>query len=122
MIEVKGIEQAKATINNIKNNVLRRAISKGSRAGCKILQAKAKQMAPKKTGALRQAIKVRALPRSRRYVGTQVTMKVYYGAFVNYGTKYITARRFLNKTTQDNKALAVKEALEIVVQELEKGK
>lgn len=96
----------------------KKAIRKGTRAGAKIVQAKAKLLAPRGTGALAKTIKVRALPRSKKWLGAMTRLlndgEVYYGGFVNYGTKRIKARRFLNAAADQTRASATSEALRVI--------
>jgi len=81
-----GLIGDKETIRKLKRLAsvdIRRALARGSRAGAKVLLPIARANAPilkhakkgRVKGALRNAIKVRATKRSRRYVGAVVTVR-----------------------------------------------
>lgn len=98
-----GHEDAVKALLELIPKRVKRGIRKGSRAGCKIVQAYAKTQVPVVTGLLRSEIKIRSLRRSRRFIGTQVTIRVaggkaYYGSFVELGTKKMAPRGFLKKS------------------------
>lgn len=84
----------------LKTTKMKAAVRKGTRAGAKLVQADAKQRFPRDTGAAARSLKVRALPRSRRWVGHQVTTKVFYAGHVEYGTKHIVAREKLKESAK----------------------
>jgi HK97 gp10 family phage protein len=91
---VSGVEEANLALEDFSKKTMARAVRKGSRAGCQVIAAAARATAPYRTGKLRAGIKVRALPRSRKYIGTRVTIdSVYYAPFVEYGTKHPGAAR-----------------------------
>jgi len=89
--KVTGDKELIAKLQTLRRAKLRAAVRKGSRRAAKIVQAEAKQLAPARTGALARAIRVRSIPRSRKWTGTQATFKVeggvYYGGFVEAGHK-----------------------------------
>ena len=62
----------------------------------KDLQTNIRKYTPVRTGDLRDSLKV--LPPLERpdYIRGEITM-LYYGEYVNYGTRYITPRRFIEK-------------------------
>jgi len=115
-----GEEQAITALEDFSKKKLRAAIRKGSRAGCKVIQAQARQTAPHRTGALAAGMKVRALPRSRKYVGTQVTLGVYYAAFIEYGLKnrHLVARHYMKNAANQEKVSALNTARDVIKQEL----
>jgi HK97 gp10 family phage protein len=91
-------EGDKALIRKLKSfepKVRNRALRKGLRAGSKVLKAEAVRLAPKKTGAVKRNIKVRAGKRSRRGITMEVRIgkegnykgDQCYGAFAEFGTK-----------------------------------
>jgi len=120
MTYISGIDNATLAINNFKNRKVKEAIRKGSRAGCKLIAEYAKATAPKRTGALAQGIKVRALPRSRKRVGTQVTLSIYYGAFVEFGTtkNKVPAQHYLEKAAEAMKGAAIQTARDVIAEVL----
>jgi HK97 gp10 family phage protein len=120
---VKGADKLQKKLASLMTKESKAALRKGTRAGCRIIQARAKEIAPVKTGALKRGIKVRALPRSKKWVGTQVTLadtgEVYYGAFLELGTKRIPAKHFMLNAANDTKAVAAKLALQVAKTEIE---
>ena len=112
-----GEREVKQALGRLKK-ATRAGIRKGTRAGAKIVAAVAKALAPKVTGGLARTIKVRALPRSRKWIGTMARLvndgAVYWGGFVNYGTKRIKARRFLNRAAEQTKTEATEEAIRVM--------
>lgn len=82
------IAELKALEPKVKNKICRQALRKAAKPVATV----AKQLAPKKTGQLRKAIKVRAMKRSRRGVGIEVLTgkdffqgDQFYGAFQEFG-------------------------------------
>jgi HK97 gp10 family phage protein len=70
------------------------AMQTGAKKALEPVQKTARAIAPKKTGRLRKAIRIRVLKRSRRRVGARVTVgsldsmfkgRTFYGAFQEYG-------------------------------------
>src|ERR1700722_1928559 len=60
--------------------VVKAAIRKATRAAAKEIASVVKSKAPSETGQLRAAVKVRALSRSRKWIGAVVTVQVPYGS------------------------------------------
>ena len=122
MSDTREVKQALARLKK----TAKAAIRKGTRAGAKIVQAKAKALAPVVTGRMRKTIKVRALPRSRKWVGTICRLvndgDVFYGGFVNYGTVRIKPRGFLNDAADDTRKSATNEAIKIIADAINKAK
>jgi len=100
-VTVSGDKELIALLEKTKTTTAKAAIRKGSRAGSKVVLAQAREEVPQRTGQLRSSLKVRALPRSRRFIGTQVQMQVHYGSFVELGTKHQKAWHFLKHATQE---------------------
>lgn len=79
------------------------------RAGAKYILGIAKQLAPKDTGALAKALKVRAGKRKKDHIRINIVSAknqgsnmnsgdMYYGAFVEYGTSHMPAQSFLRNS------------------------
>lgn len=125
-VTVKGTENLVRKLQTLKKTQSKKAIRKGSRAGCKLVQAEAKANVPVRTGALRKEIKVRALGRkAKKWTGTQVTTKVeggptYYGGFVELGTKKMAARHFIKRAFQSVKGSAEQAFIEGIRSEIDK--
>ena len=95
-VRIEGAKEIEKALKQLTKAQGRAAIRKGCRAGAKITQRAAKQIAPRKTGLLAKSIKVRAIKRSRTKVGVMVTTgsssnlftgKTFYGAFQEWGWK-----------------------------------
>ncbi len=109
---VKGSEELIGKLRKLRTTEAKAAIRKGTRAGAKIVQAEAKSNAPVKSGALKQAVKVRSWPRSRRWTGTMINTSVtrgavFYQSFIELGTKYIKARHFIRNAYERTKDQAL---------------
>lgn len=120
-VDVKGLKELRAKLAKLKKTTANKCIRKGTRAGCKIVQQQAKADASKKSGALRKAIKVRALPHSRKWVGTKVSLQIPYGSFVELGARKrnIKGRHFLKDAAEQAGERAVKTAMSITAQQIE---
>ena len=121
-VEVIGLDQLDGRIKAIGAKV-KKAIRKGSRAGAKLVQARAKQTIPAGSGATRKAVKVRTLPRSRKWVGTMCSLKVagtdvYYASFVELGAKHIEARRHVKQAAQEVATQAGQAVVDAIIAEL----
>lgn len=116
------------------------AIRKGSRAGCKIIQARAKRLIPRvkrrdrlgniTQGELRQAVKVRAIKRNRKgWIGSEVIIAgggfsfsgdQFYGAFVEFGTRNMQARHYMKQAADESADAAKAVAIGKIKQEMER--
>ena len=125
-VSIEGFAELQKRLNELPKKLRNGAIRKGTRAGAKILQAKLKEATPVRTGRAAKAIKVRALKRSRRFVGTTVRFdkpkdaRILYIAVVNYGSKKrrIKPRRFANDATAAASQEAIDTALRIIADEI----
>jgi HK97 gp10 family phage protein len=110
------------------------AVRKGTRAGAKIVQAKAQELAPYRTGKLKRGIKVRAMPRSKKWFGTMVRGTNYkgeefYGGFQEYGWRHgprklgdarkkIEGLHFMQRAAQEAGPRAIEEAKRVIAEEI----
>ncbi len=122
-MKITGDKQLISQLEQLKKVKAKAAVRKGSRAGSKLVAAAAKEMAPVRTGQLRQGMKVRSLPRSRKWTGTMVTTSVkhgsvFYQGFVELGTKFIKARKFLRNAFQRVKSSALSAFIEGIREEI----
>ena len=112
-----GEQEVKAALKRLKK-ATKDGIRKGTRAGAKIVLAAVKRLAPVRTGATVKNIKVRALPRSRKWIGTMTRLAndgtILYGGFVNYGTKRQRAQRYLNDAADEVRESATDEAIRVM--------
>ena len=88
-------------------------VRKATRPALKPVLQEARADAPVKTGQLKKNIKIRALPRSRSSLGSRVTSGLgknansgdaFYGAFLEYGTKRIEAKRFMKGAAEKKRS------------------
>jgi HK97 gp10 family phage protein len=124
-ITLAGDRELLAKLGKLKKTQARKAIRKGSRAGSKVIQAQARENAPVKSGALKKEVKVRALKRSRKWTGTQVTTKVeggptYYGGFVEFGTKKMKGRFFIRRAVEQVQQQAGQTFIDGIASEIDK--
>jgi HK97 gp10 family phage protein len=121
---VQGAEQLQQKLSELSKTHAKAAIRKGTRAGAKIVQAEAKNRVPVRTGRLKKGLKVRAMPRKKNYVGTMVrladTGEVFYGGFVEFGTKYIKPRHYLENASKAVKDAALNKAITEAKAEIER--
>ncbi len=89
-IVLTGSEDLNRKLAELKSPTAKALIRKASREALKPVAVGARELAPRKSGALRRSITVRALSRSRTRVGARVTTsakhnvfkgKTYYGGF-----------------------------------------
>ena len=92
----------------------KKAVKKATKPALKPVMEESRNLAPVKTGALRRSIKVRALKRSRVWVGSRVTTALgkgqnqFYGAFQEYGTKRgITPKLFMTRAAERKRQQAL---------------
>ena len=102
----------------------RKVIRQASRVAIKPVRSAAKSQAPHDSGALRRAIRIRAIKRSRSKVGTRITIgekdftgSTFYGGFQEWGWKtgkrgsqnrtHIEGKRFLKQAADSKRAMAI---------------
>lgn len=87
-VVLTGDAELNRKLQALKSTKAKQAIRKASRESLRPVLSSAKSNAPKRSGALRKGIKLRALKRSRSRIGAQVTASgTVYGAFQEYGWK-----------------------------------
>lgn len=123
---ITGVEGLQAKLNLLKKSQAKAAIRKGCRAGAKIVQAKAQELAPVKTGQLRAAIKVRSIPRSKNWTGVSIRVdnsNAFYFSFIEYGltTRKLEGRHFLKDAADQSKDEAISMAIETIKAEIERS-
>lgn len=115
---VSGIEEIKAKLSQLPGNLQKKVIRSAMRRGAEATAARAKELAPVDTGALRNSIRVQELD---GYAGTfRVTAGAgghdfvgdqYYAGMIEYGTKYIQARLFMTRAYEET-AVAAQQQIE----------
>lgn len=123
-VTITGDKALLSKLSKLRKTQAKKAIRVGSRAGSKIIQSAAKENVPVVTGALRTSIKVRALPRSRKWTGTQVTTRVEggvpYASFVELGTHRMKARKFIKGAVEQAGATAAQTFIDGIASEIDK--
>lgn len=124
--QIAGFDKTDALLKSLGKGKVNAAIRKGTRVAAKMMRDILRDVTPVKTGAGRNAIKVRALARSRSRVGCTVRYErppgadLLYLMVVNYGSKLrnITARHFISAAVKAHRAeiadLAMRNILEIL--------
>lgn len=118
MIEVEGANKLVKKLERMNKKDSKAAVRKGSREGSKIVQKQAKANAPKKTGQLRKSIKVRSLPRSTKWVGTTVKATDPKAGPLEYGTKHIEPREFMQQAVDQQSRKAGDRFAEVTKEEI----
>lgn len=72
-VQLEGFEELSRTFNSLARGVQGKIIRPALREGAKIVRDEAARRVPVDTGRLRKSLKVRALKRSRKFVGFQIT-------------------------------------------------
>ena len=105
-VTIAGTRELAAVLKSIPEKEAAKAIRKGTRAGQKAIARVAKRRAPKRTGAMARAVKVRAMKRRRHRFGHVVvvgdktfTGDTFYGGFQEFGW-HVGKRRTSNGTGQ----------------------
>jgi HK97 gp10 family phage protein len=139
-VKVEGVEAVVKMLREYRGKKANAALRKGTRSGCKIIAARAKQLIPAvqrkdragvvSIGRLRKAVNVRAIKRNRKgWIGSQVvidggglgyTGDEFYGAFVEFGTKRMKAREYFKTAAKETESAAGDEARKVIVAELSK--
>ena len=135
-IKLVGAERLQRMLKDVPAKDAKKAIRTGARAGSKIITAKAKQLAPVRSGAVRRAIRTRAAERRRRYVGTVTRIgagffvgKEFYGSFAELGhhvgnrklgaaRKWVEGQSFMRRAASQNKDRAARKAIVIIIREI----
>ncbi len=91
-VELRGMPELMRRLKALPRKTANAALRKGCRAGAKIVTAAAKAAVPVVTGRWREALKTRAMKRSRKGVGARTTVgagwfkgETFYAGFVDWG-------------------------------------
>lgn len=94
-IRIDGCKQLSEALEALPKAVTKKILRQAMRPAIKPVMAEAKENAPVKTGALKKNIKLKAAPRSTKFIGIDVivgdkwnTGKTFYGFHVESGTKF----------------------------------
>jgi HK97 gp10 family phage protein len=99
-----------------------KAVIRGAtREALKPIQRSAQDLAPKKTGRLRRSIRIRSLTRTKKKIGSRITIskkdnqytgRTFYGAFQEFGWKpgkRLTMKAAIAGATRDSQKVPPKE-------------
>lgn len=96
---ITGFAQWRSQLQTLESKVRNKSVRQGMRKGAKILTAEAARNAPKRTGDMAKAIKVKAGKRRRGWItlvvqigGKNYVGKRFYGAFQEFGWVFKTAK------------------------------
>lgn len=92
---VTGDKKLNRKLQTLKGPLQKKAVRQASRESLKAhLLPATKRAAPRRSGRLQRAVKVRALPRSRKALGARITVgnqsfqgETFYAGFIEYGRK-----------------------------------
>lgn len=92
VLVITGSKRLTRMLNALGSKQARAFHRKAIRTAAKVVLAEAKRRSPVRTGKLRSSLTVKALKRSRKGIGVQVTQKegafkgeAFYGSFVEFG-------------------------------------
>jgi HK97 gp10 family phage protein len=113
-IHIEGLKELDRKLQELPDDLQRKVLRDALKAGADPILTDAKASAPVKTGALRASLRATA-SRSRKHgVTVQVITKdgffkgeQFYGAFLEYGTRFIKARAFIAGAFDKNKHRAL---------------
>ena len=103
-LSLQGDMEIIEKLRGLTKSEFKSATQAGAKKSMEPIQKTARAIAPKETGKLRRAIRIRVLKRSRKRVGARVTIgahesmfkgRTFYAAFQEYGWK--TGRRASNQ-------------------------
>lgn len=106
-------------LEQLEKKDLRKATIKGCRAGNKIVASEAKTTVPQDTGRLKKSIKVRALPRSRKWIGSKVRADVPYAGPIEFGTKNMDGSEAMKQAAENAGQRALDTGMQIIATEIE---
>ena len=124
---VTGVAEIDRALRDLEPKLGKKVIRQEMRKSLKATQTAAKQLAPVASGAVRNAIKIRAGKTKRGRISIIVILgegdfvgKTFYGAFVDLGTKRIIARMFMTRAFESTKDSAKNQAVAGILAGLEK--
>jgi len=100
--KITGVDKIVRKLKSVEPSIQQKALRKATRAGAKVIQAEAKALVPVDTGALKDAIKVKAGKRKKGRISTLVQVgqgdfkgDTFYGGMIEFGTSKMPARPFM---------------------------
>lgn len=87
-IDLKGDKALVEKLRQLTKSEFKKAVQDGAKKSLEPIRKLSQQLAPKKTGTLRRAQRIRVLKRSRKRIGARVTIQASDPAFVRKGRAY----------------------------------
>jgi len=100
-LSIKGLKETQANMERILKELEGPPMTEAMRDAAPIAQRDAKRNAPVLTGRLQASITSEVITRNKVLMGV-VGSNVSYAPFVEYGTRRMRARRFLQNALEDN--------------------
>jgi len=100
--EMKGLDVLDKAIKKLEDKVQKRVLNKAARAAARVVQKRAKSLAPVRGGGLRRAIRVMTMKTPKGSAKVAVTVKsgkgekrkVFYAHFIEFGTESVQRKPF----------------------------
>lgn len=110
-ISLEGEEDMLALLSALETGMQRKVVRAGAREAAKVVQTRAKELVPTKTGKLRRSIKVRTMKGLGRkgnigysvLAGGTAKDSPFYAGFLEFGTQRITPRPFMRPAANESK-------------------
>lgn len=115
-LSIQGLKETQANMERILKELEGRPMTEAMRDAAQIVQRDAKRNAPVLTGRLQASITAQVITQSKTVMGI-VGSSVTYAPFVEYGTRRMRARRFLQNALEDNQIEIVRK-IEDAVREI----
>ncbi len=135
--QLTGAKELDALLKSVPKKEAMKGIRKGTRAGAKLMLAKARALAPVRTGLMRQKLTVRAAKRKRPKAlgakvqgGKRAAMKIpenskwYYPAIVEFGRKdgKLQGSHFMLRAAEATASAATNRTLNEIKTQIESAK
>ena len=106
-VEALGSREVVEALKRQSKKTQKATIRRALRVGAKTIADRARELAPVESGDLRASVKVRAMKRSRRYIGAQVIIGMGLeggrATFTEFGTRRLRASRFTRRAVEERR-------------------
>lgn len=113
---IRGLKETQANMERILKELEGQPVARAMQAGASIIQKEAQRTAPVLTGRLQASITAQIATQGKVVTGL-VGSTVTYAPFVEYGTRRMRGRRFLQNAMESKEKEAVRR-VEIAVKEI----
>jgi HK97 gp10 family phage protein len=119
-IQVLGLKELDAALQNLAYPATRRALRKGMRAGANVVRDEVRARAPVKSGNLKRKIRTRERSEDQGNMrfAVEVPRSAFYGKFFEYGTSKMAAKPFMRPAAEAKTEAAVtmmRDSLQIAI-------